>query len=63
MLNGGHTSAQHPDITSVVSCLPVGYGRMMQTSKNADNNETPCFISFSMFRMKISIPIIEPAVT
>ena len=21
MLNGGHTSAQHPDITSVVSCL------------------------------------------
>ena len=54
MLNGAHTTAQPPGITLVVSCLPAGYGRMIQIYKKTDNNETPYFIIFSMFRMKIS---------
>ena len=35
---------------------------MMWISKYAYNNETSCLISFSILRMKMSIPIMYPAV-
>jgi hypothetical protein len=62
MLNGTYTAAPYPVIIVAVSRLLRGYSRLIRISKKAQTKEVLCRIFFSMLRIKISIPIMEPVV-
>ena len=62
MLNGAYTAAQYPEIIVAVNRLLHGYSRLIRIFKKAQTKEVLCRIFFSILRIKISIPIMEPVV-
>ena len=62
MLNGTYTAAPYPVIIVAVSRLLRGYRRLIRISKNAQIKEELHRIFFSILRIKISIPIMDPVV-